>query len=679
MRVVKRHLLARNLTDRIALRVTGCQGFCQMDPSIVVEPGNHLYPKLKMEHVPRIIEATLGGFVAEELIYREPRDGRMFLGLGEIPFFKKQTRTLLAGNQKIDPIRIHDYLEQDGYSALEKVLLAGDPAAVVEEVKASGLRGRGGAGFPTGLKWERARASGNGHGVKYMVCNCDEGDPGAYMDRSLLEGNPHAIIEGMLIAAYAIGASRGILYVRSEYPLAIKHSVIALGQARALGLLGKDVLGTGFEFDIEIVRGAGAFVCGEETALIRSVMGYAGEPRQRPPYPIQKGIENRPTCINNVETLANVPVIVRNGAAAFAKVGLPGNTGTKIFSVVGKIRNTGLVEVPLGTTIREVVHDIGGGAPGKGRVKAVQTGGPSGGCIPASLFDLPIDYDSLAQAGSIMGSGGMIVMDDHTCMVDVAKYFMKFLKDESCGKCFTCRKGTQRMWEILDDVTAGRATPRPARPPQGARRGRQGHVDVRARPERAEPRPLDPALLPRRVRGARRPEAVPRLRLRRARRRAVPDRLPPRHGGVAVRRPHRPGRERPRLPGDPRGESLPVGLRAGLQPPVRGALPRRDDRGRGRRDPRPQALRHGPGGPALLPAEADAHRARERAAASPSSAAGRPASRRRTTSPCAATGSPPSTPSRSRAGCSSPRSRRTASRTTSCRRRSPRSSTRTSR
>ncbi len=457
MRVIKRNLLERGLTDRITLRITGCQGFCEMDPSIVVEPGNHLYPKVRMEHVPRIIEATLGGFVAEELIYRDPLEGKMYLGLGEIPFFKKQTRTVLGANQKLDPIRIHDYLEEGGYAALEKVLARNDPAWVVEEVKASGLRGRGGAGFPTGVKWERARAERNGRG-KFMVCNCDEGDPGAYMDRSLLEGNPHAIIEGMVIAAFAIGASHGIVYVRSEYPLAIKHTVIALGQARGLGLLGKDILGTGFDFDIEIVKGAGAFVCGEETALIRSVMGFAGEPRQRPPYPIQKGIEGRPTCINNVETLANVPVIINRGAAEYAKVGVPGNTGTKIFSVVGKIRNTGLVEVPLGTTIREVVHDIGGGAPGKARIKAVQTGGPSGGCIPASLFDLPIDYDSLSQAGSIMGSGGMIVMDDNTCMVDVARYFMKFLKDESCGKCFTCRKGTQRMWEILDDVTKGRAT-----------------------------------------------------------------------------------------------------------------------------------------------------------------------------------------------------------------------------
>ncbi len=458
MRVIKRHLLARGLTEKVHLRVTGCQGFCEMDPFIVVEPGNHLYPKLKMENVPRVIDATVGGFVAEELIYRAPEEGKMYVCQSEIPFFKKQTRTLLGKNQKLDPIRIHDYLEEDGYSALERVLLKADPAWIVEEVKASGLRGRGGAGFLTGKKWELARAAGHGKGDKFLVCNCDEGDPGAYMDRSLLEGNPHAIIEGMIIAAIAIGANHGIVYVRSEYPLAIKHTLIALGQARDLGLLGADILGTGRSFDIEIVKGAGAFVCGEETALIRSVMGFMGEPRQRPPYPIQRGIDGRPTCINNVETLANIPVIIRKGASEYAKVGVSGNTGTKIFSLVGKIRNTGLVEVPLGISVREVVYDIGGGAPGGAKVKAVQTGGPSGGCIPASLFDLPIDFDSLSQAGSIMGSGGMIVMDENTCMVDVAKYYMNFLKDESCGKCFTCRKGTQRMWEILDSVSRGKAT-----------------------------------------------------------------------------------------------------------------------------------------------------------------------------------------------------------------------------
>ncbi len=458
IRIIKRYMLDHGLLDKIVLRITGCQGFCEMDPFILVEPGKHLYPKLKMEHVPRVIESAIGGYVEESLIYQEPAIHKKYHAQNDIPFFKKQTRTIMGANQKLDPIRIYNYIEQNGYAALEKVLTKLDPVQIIEEVKKSGIRGRGGAGFPTGRKWELARASNKGQGQKYIVCNADEGDPGAYMDRSLLEGNPHSIIEGMLCAGIAIGATQGFIYVRSEYPLAIKHTLIGLRQARELGLLGKNILNTGIDFDIEIVRGAGAFVCGEETALIKSVEGYMGEPRQRPPYPIEKGIGGKPTCINNVETLANIPVIISKGAEEYAKVGVPGNTGTKIFSLVGKIKNTGLVEVPLGIKISEVVYDIGGGPVGNAKIKAVQTGGPSGGCIPANMFDLPIDYDSLVKAGSIMGSGGMIVMDENTCMVDLAKYFMSFLKSESCGKCFTCRKGTQRMYEILDDITKGKGT-----------------------------------------------------------------------------------------------------------------------------------------------------------------------------------------------------------------------------
>ncbi len=379
MRIVKRCILEQDLGDRISLRITGCHGFCQVEPFILVEPGEHLYPRLKMEDVPRVIDAALGGYVESDLIYTDPFIGAKFDHQNEIPFFKKQTRTILGSNQKLDPIRIYNYVERDGYSALEKVLEKNDPNWIIDEIKASGIRGRGGAGFPTGRKWEFARGSGQPGQTKYVVCNCDEGDPGAYMDRSLLEGNPHSILEGMMIAGIAIGANHGIIYVRGEYPLAIKHTMIALRQARELGLLGVDILGTGIDFDIEIVRGAGAFVCGEETALIRSVEGFMGEPRQRPPYPIARGIDGCPTCINNVETLANIRVIINLGGAEYAKVGTPGNTGTKIFSLVGKIRNTGLVEVPLGMTIGEVVHDIGGGPPGKAKIKAVQTGGPSGG------------------------------------------------------------------------------------------------------------------------------------------------------------------------------------------------------------------------------------------------------------------------------------------------------------
>jgi NADH-quinone oxidoreductase subunit F len=428
-----------------------------MDPFIIVDPGKQLYPKLKMEDVPRVIDAALEGKVDEELLYKVPGNGKTFFSQEEIPFFEKQTRTILGNNQLIDPIRLLDYVEQGGYAALEKVFKNPDSEWIVNEIKHAGLRGRGGAGFPTGKKWELAKKSGNHSTQKFLVCNADEGDPGAYMDRSLLEGNPHAIIEGMIIGGIAIGATKGFIYVRTEYPLAIKHSIIAIRQAQELGLLGKHIFGTGIDFDIEIVRGAGAFVCGEETALIKSIEGKIGEPRQRPPYPIIKGLQGKPTCINNVETLANVPVIIRRGAEEYLKVGVPGNSGTKIFSLVGKIKNTGLVEVPLGMRIKDVVYDIGGGASSRAKIKALQTGGPSGGCIPARLFDLPIDYDSLVKAGSIMGSGGMIVMDDNTCMVDVARYFMNFLKDESCGKCFTCRKGTQRMFEILDDITKGEA------------------------------------------------------------------------------------------------------------------------------------------------------------------------------------------------------------------------------
>ena len=458
IRIIKREIVDRELHDRLSLRITGCLGFCQKDPFILVEPGHHLYPKISKKHVSQIIDATLKGEIVEDLLYREPESPVKYFSQNEIPFFKGQTRTILGQNQNLDPIRILDYLRIGGYSALEKVLGDPNPEWIINEVKKSGLRGRGGAGFPTGKKWEMARKSGAPSTTKYIVCNADEGDPGAYMDRSLLEGNPHAILEGMIIAGMAIEATKGIIYVRSEYPLAIKHSLIAIRQARDLGFLGENILNTGINFDIEIFRGAGAFVCGEETALIASIEGKMGEPRQRPPYPISKGIGGQPTCINNVETLANIPTIINRGADEYIKVGVPGNTGTKIFSLVGKIKNTGLVEVPMGAKIKDIVYRIGGGSIGKAKIKAVQTGGPSGGCIPVSMFDLPIDYESLTQAGSIVGSGGMIVMDEDTCMVDVARYFMNFLKDESCGKCFTCRKGTQRMYEILDDISKGKGT-----------------------------------------------------------------------------------------------------------------------------------------------------------------------------------------------------------------------------
>ena len=457
IRIAKREILERGLTSRISLRITGCHGFCEMEPSVLVEPRGTFYPKLDMSQMSRVVEAVARGDVLSDLLFKDPETGEPLETQAQIPFFRTQVRTILSRNEKVDPIRIQNSIENGGYQSLAAVLTKADPAWVIREVKSSGLRGRGGAGFPTGAKWEMLAKETDGKG-KYLVCNADEGDPGAYMDRSVLEGNPHSILEGMLIGAYATGANKGVIYVRSEYPLAIKHLLIALRQARELGLLGDHILGTGFSFDIHMVKGAGAFVCGEETALMRSIEGKMGEPRQRPPYPVQKGINGQPTAINNVETWANIPLIIERGGDEFARTGTSGSTGTKIFSLVGRIKNTGLAEVPMGITVEKIVNEIGGGPSGKAAIKAVQTGGPSGGCIPASKFDLPIDYDSLAKAGSIMGSGGMIVMDENTCMVDIAKYFMKFLKDESCGKCFTCRKGTQRMYEILDDISSGKGT-----------------------------------------------------------------------------------------------------------------------------------------------------------------------------------------------------------------------------
>jgi NADH-quinone oxidoreductase subunit F len=456
IRVAKKEFLERELADSVNLRITGCHGFCQMEPSVLVEPRGTFYPKVNTKGMVRIVGAVAIGEVVDDLLFVDPETGKRIEKQDDIPFFRTQTRTLLSRQEKVDPIRIYNYIEHGGYAALAKVLDKADRQWVLGEVKAAGLRGRGGAGFPTGMKWEMLAKADKPK--KFIVCNADEGDPGAYMNRTVLEGNPHSIIEGMVVGAYATGATEGVMYVRAEYPLAIKHLIIALRQAREMGLLGQNILGTGFSFDISLVKGAGAFVCGEETALIRSIEGKMGEPRQRPPYPVQRGIDGFPTIINNVETWANVPQIINNGAAAFAKTGTPTCTGAKIFSLVGKVKYTGLVEVPMGITIGKVVNDIGGGAAGNGRIKAVQTGGPSGGCIPANMFDLAIDYESLNKAGSIMGSGGMIVLDENTCMVDFAKYFLNFLKDESCGKCFTCRKGTQRMWEILDDITKGKGS-----------------------------------------------------------------------------------------------------------------------------------------------------------------------------------------------------------------------------
>jgi len=444
----------RGLGDEVRVVEAGCRGFCFTGPVILVEPDGIFYVGVQPADVPELVEETLvKGRVVERLTYREPASRKRIPFYKDIPFHSKQMRVVLRNCGLINPTSIDEYIAVGGYQALAKVLGTMTPEQVIEEVKKSGLRGRGGAGFPTGRKWEFTRKAPSD--IKYVVANGDEGDPGAFMDRSLLEGDPHSVLEGMIVGAYAIGAHQGFIYVRDEYPLAVKNVGIAIEQAREYGLLGQDILGSGFDFDIKIVRGAGAFVCGEETALLASIEGRAGNPRPRPPFPAQSGLWGKPTNINNVKSWANIPVIISQGADWFRQIGTEASKGTMIFSLVGKVNNTGLVEVPMGITLRELIFDIGGGIQGGRKFKAVQTGGPSGGCIPAELLDLPVDYERLKEVGSIMGSGGMIVMDEHTCMVDVARYFLDFLKDESCGKCTPCREGIKQMLAILTRITEG--------------------------------------------------------------------------------------------------------------------------------------------------------------------------------------------------------------------------------
>lgn len=444
----------RDLGEKVGMEITGCHGFCELEPNIVIYPEGIFYQNLETRDIPKVVEETLlKNKVIPSLVYEDPKSGRKFSRQKEIPFYQKQLRLLTEGNFRINPTKIEDYVLADGYQALAKVFFDMTAEEVIHEVNASGLRGRGGAGFPTGKKWQVCRDALSDR--KYIICNADEGDPGAYMDRSLLEGNPHSVIEGMIIGAYAIGAAEGYIYVRMEYPLAVKHVTIALEQARKHGFLGRSILGSEFHLDIHIVQGAGAFVSGEETSLMASIEGRRAFPRQRPPFPAQEGLWGKPTNINNVETWANVPLIINRGAEWYSKIGTAKSKGTKIFSLVGKINNTGLVEVPMGIKLKEIIYDIGGGIKDGKKFKAVQTGGPSGGCIPSQMLDLPIDYDTLAQAGSIMGSGGMIVMDEDTCMVDVARYFLHFTQEESCGKCVPCRVGTRQMHDILSRITKG--------------------------------------------------------------------------------------------------------------------------------------------------------------------------------------------------------------------------------
>ena len=452
----KVQLEKKGLEKEVSVVQTGCHGLCALGPIVVIYPEATFYSQVTLQDVPEIVsEHLLKGRIVERLVYREEDDVSLNKSFSDTNFAKKQRRIALRNCGVINPENIEEYIGTDGYEALGQVLTTMTPDEVIDVILASGLRGRGGAGFPTGQKWKLARNLVQDGGPKYVCCNADEGDPGAFMDRSVLEGDPHVVLEAMTIAGYAIGANQGYIYVRAEYPIAVERLNIAIRQAREYGLLGKDIFESGFDFDIELRLGAGAFVCGEETALMTSIEGKRGEPRPRPPFPAVSGLFGRPTILNNVETWANVPQIILNGAEWFASMGTEKSKGTKVFALGGKINNTGLVEIPMGTTLREVVEDIGGGVPNGKKFKAAQTGGPSGGCIPAEHYDVPIDYDNLIAIGSMMGSGGLIVMDEDNCMVDIAKFFLEFTVDESCGKCTPCRIGTRRMYEILDRITKG--------------------------------------------------------------------------------------------------------------------------------------------------------------------------------------------------------------------------------
>jgi len=449
----QQELKQRGLAAKVILKESGCQGLCARAVKVMLRPREITYQQVTPEDVPEIVEETLvKGKILERLCYQAD-DGAVKAKKSEIPFYQGQHPLVLGKMDLIDPTSLDDYLAAGGYRAIPHIFGKMSPEAVIDVVERSGLRGRGGGGFPTGRKWRLCRQVPGD--VKYLICNGDEGDPGAFMDRAVMEGDPHAVLEGMIIGGYAIGANQGFIYVRHEYPLAVKRLSLAIDQARASGLLGADLLGSGFNFDVKISKGAGAFVCGEETALIASMEGNIGEPRNRPPFPAQHGLWGKPTVINNVESWANVPEIINQGPEWYAAIGTDKSKGTKVFSLVGAVNNTGLVEVPMGTTLRQMVYELGGGIRGGGDFKAVQTGGPSGGCIPKQYLDLPVDYDSLQSVGSIMGSGGMIVMDEHSCMVDVARYFMSFLNDESCGKCTPCREGTKHLLEILTAITKG--------------------------------------------------------------------------------------------------------------------------------------------------------------------------------------------------------------------------------
>jgi NADH-quinone oxidoreductase subunit F len=451
---IKSELQSKGIEEKIDLKITGCHGFCERGPVVQVQPRNIFYQKVKPEDVGDIVASVLQNSVVERLLYTDTVSGQKVINKSDIPFYSKQESIIFGNNGDLDPTNIEDYFRIGGYSALVKALFHKEREDIIQDIKKSGLRGRGGGGFPTGQKWESCyKAQGD---IKYCIVNADEGDPGAYANRSLLEGNPHSVLEGLIIGAYAIGSKEGYFYIRNEYPLAVLNVIKAIDQAKTLGLLGKNILGSGFDFNVRIVKGGGAFVCGESTALMASLEGKVGEPRAKYVHTVEKGLWNKPSDLNNVETWANIPLIINKGYEWFNTIGSASNSGTKIFSLTGKVNNTGLVEVPMGIKLRDIIFNIGGGIRGGKKFKAVQTGGPSGGCLPESMLDLPVDFDELTKVGSMMGSGGMIVMDEGNCMVDVARYFLSFLEEESCGKCVPCREGVKRMRQILNDITSGK-------------------------------------------------------------------------------------------------------------------------------------------------------------------------------------------------------------------------------
>ncbi|WP_050619364.1 NADH-quinone oxidoreductase subunit NuoF [Intestinimonas massiliensis (ex Afouda et al. 2020)] len=455
----EQELKAQGMDQEVRVVKTGCFGLCAMGPVVLVYPEGAFYTHVTVPDVAEIVsEHIVKGRIVQRLLHKEGDAAEKVTSLSDTQFYKKQLRIALRNCGVINPENIDEYIGTGGYTALGRALTEQTPQQVIDQIKLSGLRGRGGAGFPTGMKWQFTHDATAPDGVKFVCCNADEGDPGAFMDRSVLEGDPHSVIEAMTIASYAIGAHQGYIYVRAEYPIAVKRLEIAIGQAKEYGLLGKNIFETGFDFDLELRLGAGAFVCGEETALMTSIEGKRGEPRPRPPFPANKGLFQRPTLLNNVETYANITWILNEGADKFAAIGTKGSTGTKVFALGGKITNTGLVEIPMGTPLRTVIEEIGGGCPNGKKFKAAQTGGPSGGCIPANLIDTPMDYDSLGAIGSMMGSGGLIVMDEDNCMVDIAKFFLEFIIDESCGKCSPCRIGTKRLYDLLTKITEGKGT-----------------------------------------------------------------------------------------------------------------------------------------------------------------------------------------------------------------------------